>query len=226
MYNTSLVTRRKETKYLVNYGQYLLLSNLLKAVMNVDAFSNEEGYYYVRSLYFDSLDGKDLLEKDAGLLHRRKIRLRCYEPNASAFKLETKEKMNKHTVKKSIHFSNEEARFFYEGDFDRLIPDHLRLYDHMKSYGYRPSALIDYEREAYVSDAFNVRINFDMQVRGTRICDQLFDSDVAMVPLIEPGYFILEVKHDGHLPDIIVQILSQADLTQVSYSKYYYGMQL
>jgi len=220
------VTRRRETKYYVNYAQYMLLSTLLKSVLDLDRHSNEEGFYTVRSLYFDSLDGKDMLEKDAGLLHRRKIRLRSYGEASDFFKFETKEKVNKHTVKQSISLTKQEAELLVVGDYERLIPDHLRLYDHMKSYGYRPSALIDYEREAYVSDLFNLRINFDMNIRGTSLSDQVFERNVAMVPIITPGMYILEVKHDGHIPDIILELLAQVDLTQVSFSKYYYGMQV
>jgi hypothetical protein len=219
-------TKRKETKYIVNYGQYLLLSTLLNSVMDRDPHGNEEGIYFVRSLYFDSLDGKDFLEKEQGILHRRKIRLRCYHPDAIDYKLETKEKINKHSIKTSISFPKEKVESLLIGDYEDLLKDHLRLYDHMKSYGYRPSVIIDYEREAYISDVFNVRINFDMNIRGTRLCEHLFSGDVAMVPLIEPDKYVLEVKHDGHLPDLFVQLLSHIDLTQVSYSKYYFGMNM
>lgn len=216
-------TKRKETKYFVNYGQYVLLSTLLKAVLNVDPYANDDGFYFVRSLYFDTLDGKDCQEKEIGISHRRKIRLRYYEETPTNVKLEVKEKVNHHTLKKSIKLSAEEAMGLFEGNYDGLMENQLKLYDHMKTFSYRPSSIVDYEREAYVSDLFNIRINFDMNVRGSRFCENLFDKEVLTVPLIEPGMYVLEVKHDGHIPDFIQEILAQVSLTQVSYSKYFYS---
>ncbi|MBN2220911.1 MAG: polyphosphate polymerase domain-containing protein [Vallitaleaceae bacterium] len=221
-----LHTRRKEMKYIVNYGQYLLLSSLLKSVMEPDPHSNEEGYYFVRSLYFDSFKEKDFTEKEEGIAHRRKIRLRYYSLEPELVKLETKEKMNLHTMKKSLSLSREEAQVIFQGDYEGLIESEPRLYDHLKSFSYGPSTLVDYEREAYVSELFQVRINFDMNIRGTRFFEHAFHEETAMVPLIDHGLYILEVKYTGHLPDYLQSVLSQIEVSQVSYSKYYYSRKM
>lgn len=225
-------TRRKELKYLVNYGQYRLLSSLLSAVMEPDPYGDQEGIYFVRSLYFDSFNGMDDQEKEEGISHRRKIRLRYYSEDPDRLKFETKEKTNLHTTKQSISLTRDEAQSLYQGDMRGIYEKDLRLYEHMKSYSYIPSTLVDYEREAYINDAFQVRINFDMNIRGARLMSgmpgtptdrELFALEPVMVPLLDPRFFILEVKFNGHMPDMIQKLLSQVELSQISYSKYYYS---
>lgn len=223
MVNCLNYTKRKETKYFVSYGQYLLLKSLLDAVLNRDSYSNEEGYYFVRSVYFDSFQCKDFNEKEVGISHRRKIRFRFYSTTAKVIKLEVKEKTNKYTIKESININQDEAYAIYNGDYSSLIAKHPRLYEHMTSYGYQAKTLVDYEREAYVSDMFNLRINFDMNIRGTKLTNGYLDSTLATFPLIESGLYVLEVKHNGHIPDFIQQILASVNLTNVTYSKHYYS---
>jgi len=216
------MTKRKETKYFVKEGQYCILKSLLQAVLEPDPFANEEGEYFVRSLYFDSIRNMDIKDKEMGALHRRKIRLRCYDPQAEDFKFETKEKINKHTVKKSLRFTKEEVLPIIDGDYTNILMKAPKLYDHMLSRLYVPKVLVDYEREAYISDLFKVRINFDKNIRGHK-GKAVFDGDASMIPLIDPDLYILEIKHDGHLPDFIRRIIASVDLSPVSYSKYYYG---
>lgn len=223
MGNKLSYTKRKETKYFVNYGQYMLLKSLLESVFDKDKFSNNDGYYFVRSVYFDTLQGKDFNEKEVGISHRRKIRFRYYNESPNTIKLEVKEKINKHTIKESIHLSKEEAIEVFQGDYTCLIDKYSRLYEHLTTYAYKPSTIVDYEREAYINDAFNLRINFDMNIRGTKLTEGYFEANLPTFPLIDPVFYVLEVKHDGHVPDFIQDILSSVDLTNVTYSKYYYS---
>lgn len=216
-------TKRKETKYFVNYGQYMLLKSLLSGVLNEDANSNSDGYYFVRSVYFDTYQGKDFKEKEVGISHRRKIRFRYYEASPDVIKLEVKEKINKHTIKESIHLSREDGINVFNGDYSCLLEDYPRLYEHMTSFDYRPVTIVDYEREAYICDAFNVRVNFDMNIRGTKLTEGYMEQGTSTFPLIDPTYYVLEIKHDGHVPDFIREILSSVSLSNVTYSKYYYS---
>lgn len=214
---------RKESKYFINYAQYILLSTLLRSVMDTDENAGEDGNYFVRSLYFDSYNLKDLNEKEVGINHRRKIRFRYYHHSPHELKLEIKEKFNKFTIKKSITITRDHAKEIFDSNLSEVLAQNPKLYDHMLSHSYVPVVIIDYEREAYVSEPFDLRINFDKNIRGTRSCEALFDADPAMIPLIDPEIYILEVKHTGHIPEHIQKILSSVDLNLVSYSKYYYG---
>lgn len=222
-------TKRKEVKYYINQVQHTLLSSLLGAVLSSDSNSNEQGFYFVRSVYFDSINRMDLSEKEIGVKHRRKIRLRYYDTDAKQVKLETKEKDERYTLKQSLSITKPEALRLMDGHYNLLLEKDydkstMRLYEHLKTFNYSPVCLVDYEREAYVSSSYNVRINIDSNIRGTQFTEHAFEEESCMVPLIEPGLSILEVKHDGHLPDVIQQLLASFELTMVSYSKYYYGM--
>jgi len=217
-------TKRNEKKYFINYPQYCVLRSLLAAVMDRDKYSNDEGFYFVRSIYFDSFNKKDFNEKEIGISHRRKIRFRYYEEIPKIIKLETKEKMDKHTIKESISLNITEAEEIARLDCSSIMEAKPRLYDHIMSHHYIPSTVVDYEREAYVSNLFDIRITFDMNIRGTKLADRVFREGIATFPLIDPALYILEVKHSGHIPDIIQEILACVELTQVTYSKYYYSM--
>lgn len=216
-------TKRKESKYIIREYQYVILQSLLEAVMDRDVNADPDGDYFVRSLYFDSMNRMDFNEKEMGTLHRRKIRFRYYANQPESFKFETKEKINRHTVKQSIALDHESAVDFFSMDFSRLEAEKPRLYDHLQTFGYRPYLVVDYEREAFVSEMFNIRINFDKNIRGSKDPDQWLSNEPFMVPLTEPGDIILEVKHDGHIPEHVQEILSSVDLTPVSYSKFYLG---
>ncbi|MCH4889706.1 polyphosphate polymerase domain-containing protein [Acidaminobacter sp. JC074] len=223
-----LSVRRREEKYYVNQYQYALLSSLFKSILMLDSHSGAKGHYLVRSVYFDSLNKKDFFEKEMGIKVRRKIRLRFYDDDYQRIKLEKKEKINKHSLKESLIISNDQAKAFSKGQFDLLKTYandfSLGLYDYLSVNHYRLSAIVDYEREAYVHESFDLRVNFDKHIRGITHQKDIFLKDPNMVPIIDPELYILEVKYTGHLPDMIKEILACVDLTKVSYSKYYYAL--
>ena len=53
---------RHEWKHLINYGDMIVLRKRLSAVMKTDE-NAIDGRYFIRSLYFDNLEDKALLEK-------------------------------------------------------------------------------------------------------------------------------------------------------------------
>ena len=46
--------------------------------MKNDKFANADGDYHIRSLYFDDINNTALFEKQAGILTRKKYRIRIY----------------------------------------------------------------------------------------------------------------------------------------------------
>ena len=60
---------RHEWKHEIGYSDLLILRSRLRAVMKPDPNVND-GHYWVRSLYFDNLQDKALLEKINGVNHR------------------------------------------------------------------------------------------------------------------------------------------------------------
>ena len=66
---------RQEKKFLISLDQMYALSARLAKFMHMDSHGSSEGYI-IRSLYFDSVDNRDYVEKEYGIELRRKIRLR------------------------------------------------------------------------------------------------------------------------------------------------------
>ena len=62
---------RSELKYWVSYSDSLLLQAELGRLLMPDGYS-QDGFYRVKSLYFDSIGQKDYIEKLEGVERRRK----------------------------------------------------------------------------------------------------------------------------------------------------------
>ena len=84
---------RHEWKHEINYSDMLALRSRLQAVMVMDSHTIN-GKYEIRSLYFDNLQDKALLEKLNGVNMREKFRVRYYNVDPSFILLEKKSKMN------------------------------------------------------------------------------------------------------------------------------------
>ena len=222
-----LFVSRSENKYLLSYVDALSLQKKLDKLLRRDTYS-ENGKYAVRSLYFDSLNNKDLYEKLAGLETRKKIRIRSYDPHGTRCKLEVKHKQGDAQSKKSIWIDRAETERLIAGDYGVLLDrgdvsgDTVWFYTQMSLGGYRPVTMIEYDRLAYVYDQFDTRITFDMNIRSTEACFDLFAE--------APPYFkdlgdqvVLEVKYNGKLVKFLSELFKPYHLTRVAVSKYQMG---
>ena len=89
---------RHEWKHEIDFLDIIVLRNRLKAIMSNDIHA-QNGKYLVRSLYFDNLQDKALLEKINGVNKREKFRLRYYNDNINHISLEKKVKSMVFAVK-------------------------------------------------------------------------------------------------------------------------------
>lgn len=183
--------------------------------------------YTVRSVYFDDIDNSCMDENEAGIDHRKKFRIRTYDPAAETMRLEIKEKQNGFTRKTSCTISRSECEALLRGrripGFDSRAPlNALRLASARNLM--RPAAVVSYQRTAFVCPAGNVRITFDRNITVNRHTDMfLRDTMPFGMPLLPPGLHILEVKYDEFLPDHIASLLELGELRQTAFSKYYLG---
>ena len=74
---------RHEIKHYINYSDYRAIKNRLMHIMKIDANASENNEYKIRSLYFDNLNDKVLMEKINGVNYREKFRIRFYNDNHS-----------------------------------------------------------------------------------------------------------------------------------------------
>lgn len=221
---------RKEIKYVVPLGKALAIRDQLDRLLERDAHC-ANGPYLVRSLYFDSVNNIDFAEKLAGVVDRKKVRLRIYDGDASLCKLEIKQKYDDRQQKLSLIVSEPDARELSRGNIKVLRNYFNSAETAVKAYGimmqgrYRPVAQIEYDRLAYRYPMYDTRITLDMNVRSSESNMDLFASDVCYTPVMRENV-VLEVKYSGKLMGFLSSIFAQFHLTQGTYSKYCAGRQI
>lgn len=214
---------RKEIKYVVPVADFLKMKPQLLQIMTAD-INGEEGHYTVRSLYFDSFHDHDLYDNVSGLMEKRKVRLRTYDPRLGRVRLEWKCKEGSDGRKFAFWISKEEALAMIEGDYSFLEEKknslEQSLYQRLLQGCYMPKTIIEYQREAYSYPVSNTRITFDRSVRAVQGGLNFFEDDLCGIPLIDESVGIFEIKYNDFLPYPIRQITSTIDRCAVANSKY------
>ena len=212
---------RHELKLEINYPDMLQIRQRLRAVAYTDPHTID-GKYLIRSLYFDNLYDKALMEKVNGLSRREKFRIRYYNGDTSVIHLEKKSKIDRLGNKQSASLTKEEAQSIVDGNIDWMAeskyPVVKELYSKMKIQGLAPKTIVDYTREPFIFPAGNVRVTLDYNIRSGMYCTDFLNPDCVTVPVSES--IILEVKWDGFLPDIIRDAIALEDRREGAFSKY------
>jgi len=218
---------RHEVKYYLNKREAFELSLVLKEFMKLDTNSNDVGSYWIRSLYFDTLDNRDYYEKVIGYNIRKKVRLRIYDINTDTVKLEIKNKNNHYTLKETISITREDANKLIRGDSSPLLKykEHTtnKVFAFMHQNLYRPAVVVDYEREAYLYPFQNIRVTLDRNVRSSSGTDKLFTEDTCMIPVFNKDILVLEIKYDYMIPIFLQKIISNFSTQGSQISKYCLG---
>ena len=97
------------------------------------------------------------------------------------------------------------------------------IYREMRTRLLHPVVIVDYEREAYLHPAEEVRITFDMKLRSGLFSTDLFNAQLPTVPVLDTeDMLILEVKFNRFLPPYIAELISFAcpEAVQSAISKY------
>ena len=191
---------RNEWKYICDDRKLQLLRSKLSPLLAKDSHSNSEGIYVVRNLYFDDYYDTCARKTEAGDYKRFKWRIRYYDNNPSNIRLELKEKL-----------------------YGRCHKESCTLSIDMMNKCFKPVMIVEYEREAYVDPALNIRITFDKNISVSYEIDKFLTMDYIRLPIQGVGSYVLEVKFDDILPSYIKQILDSDPKTQISFSKYYNG---
>lgn len=209
---------RHELKYYINYRDYIMLRNTLKALLPLDRFAGEKGDYHIRSLYFDDIYESALAEKIMGSDSRHKYRIRIYNFLDDNIKFEKKIKSGQYIAKQSIRLGRAECDSLIAGDFGvlegRKEPLASEIYLQMKNNILRPRVIVDYRREAYVSPVENVRITFDKDLKAGLWRTDIFNEAAPTMPVLESGTMVLEVKFDRHLPVPIKGVLNAVNAAE------------
>lgn len=199
-----------------------ILRQRLSAVMQRDE-NAKDGKYFIRSLYFDNLEDKALLEKLNGVSRREKFRIRIYNHDKSLIKLEKKSKINGLCLKEIEWLSEDETEKIIAGERDFIASSEKPLLRElgykMKSEGLLPKTVVDYTREAFIFPAGNVRVTLDYDIRTGINQTDILNPNLPTVPA-GTAPIILEVKWDEFLPDIIRDIVQLESRRSSAFSKY------
>ena len=160
---------RHELKYFIHPAEVEALRNRLRPAMTLDSHCVGGRPYVIRSLYFDDIDDSAYYDKEAGVSNRDKYRIRIYRHSDQEIFIERKRKLGDLIQKSSTQITRRLCDQIVSGDprglyrsSNALLQD---LYVQMRTRLLRPRVIVDYEREAYLHPAENVRITFDLKLR-------------------------------------------------------------
>lgn len=215
---------RHEYKYICSAQQLTCIRQRIMPYMKPDSHVESRNYYTVRSLYFDDYVNSCFYDNLSGVEPREKFRIRLYDGNVSFMKLELKQKIHGMTKKLSCPVTKEQCLIMSEGHIADIraldSPVYRKLCIEQQTKMLRPKIIVEYDRVPYIYREGNVRVTFDMNIRGGMYVKQFLNEKIISVPVMPSGFHVLEVKFDEFLPDSIRQAIQIDGLRQTAYSKY------
>lgn len=218
---------RHEYKYPLTHGQVLIEEAKISALMSRDVHAAGQGFYNIRSLYFDDYQNSCYMDNENGVDNREKYRIRIYNHSPEVIRLEVKQKIWGKTGKKSCLITQEQCRELMDGRIPGQIGTNQQTL-HRLSYLMavrlmRPAVIVDYDRVPYVyrlNDA-NVRVTFDSNIQSVSNVCSFLDEEVHGRGVMPVGRALMEVKFDSFLPDEVYNLLQLEGLSASTFSKYY-----
>jgi len=206
------------------------------ALMRPDAHAGPEGWYRVRSLYFDTPDYMAYHAKLSGLPVRHKVRARTYgvDPGrAASIRLEVKSRYLSFIHKLALDVPRWTYAIVQSAIESRTMPPRDLLdsgqlprefFRVLRQYNMEPKVIVEYRRLALERrEASRTRINLDDELVATRDLHLLGPLRGAR-RLLRPGHCILEIKVDGVLPNWLHTLIMKYDLQAQAISKYCYAV--
>ncbi len=214
---------RNEWKHIISFSDRIALRQRLGAVMSPDPHAGRDGFYTIRSLYFDTPSDKALREKIDGVNEREKFRLRLYNGDSTVIHLEKKSKFNGLCQKRAENLTAKEVQALLDGNTAWMPtsqkPLVIELYSKMQSQQLRPKTIVEYTREPYVYPPGNVRVTLDYHIRTGLYSTDFLNPQSLTVPAGEQ-VILLEVKWDEFLPEAIRRAVQLSGRHSTAFSKY------
>lgn len=235
---------RYEMKYLVDVRLLEPIRGFVTTFCGPDRFCRgNPPEYGVKTLQFDSPWGDLYRAKENKALNRFKLRARTYENDRSPLFLEIKRKLGDVVMKTRVVFKpgwddleslimgNQVSPLMRHGD-EMAFLEFRRL---MQQIGARPSCLIRYQRESYVSenDAY-ARVTFDrfMRYQPTSYwamearCEDWRRMDTGTALRRPFPAFVLELKASDNMPTWMAELVERFNLTRCGFCKYATALRL
>lgn len=219
-----MTNSRYEIKYLITKADAIDLYNKLKFIMCEDEHCDENGQYFVRSIYYDNIYNSAYSSKKNGENNQTKYRIRAYNMSDDIILFEKKIKSNNKISKTALQLKRYQYEQILAKNYDILeqmnIPLASEIYGLHTSTNLQPSIMVEYNRVALTHPLSNTRITFDSQLRAVIDSFDIFDEDAYTYPIFPNGSVILEIKYDNVLPAHISSILSTIAGEKTSLSKF------
>ncbi|MEA2019908.1 MAG: polyphosphate polymerase domain-containing protein [Campylobacterota bacterium] len=223
----NLQVNRNELKYYISNIEYHAMVNKLIHILKPDGYSTPRQGYFIRSLYFDSHDDECLYEKQSGDIFRAKYRMRIYDLKSETVKFEIKNKANNQIFKETATITKQSAKKIIAGDYQELLtynnPILNKIFRKFTTRNYTPKVIMDYTRDAFSFDFFNLRITFDKNLHSCNTDFDIFSDNLHTLPVILEGKQILEIKYETALPEYIHRTLQLDSAERMAISKYTLG---
>lgn len=216
--------KRQENKYYINFPDYNYIKNDISKVMRRDDNCHNNLSYKVRSLYFDNFYYKCVEEKLAGEKYRSKYRLRVYNNNFDNIKLEVKIKNNSISFKKSFKIDKEFCIKLinnYDLNIHEITNQELKnQIIYMKHNWYKPTSIVNYERDAFFYSKDFLRITFDKKMTTELSNLDFFNLNCQQQKFFINDLVVMEVKFKNYIPKFIVDIFQKYNIARSAISKY------
>lgn len=235
------IIERYEYKYLIPER---IVPDIRRAVLTtskIDKYAGPDGTYRIRSLYLDT-DRYDLFwanDREQG--DRFKARIRTYPgSNAAPVFFEIKRRVLDVIVKSRAAVPREMLLDVLAGK-DAVLSklsssarkNIMKFLAPYYRHHLRPTMMVEYEREAYISDLDTyARLTFDRKI-VVQPCEKLtLDVDErlfravdhkAQTRTLEP-VCVLELKFERRPPAWMSALVRRLELQRASFSKYCYGV--
>ncbi len=215
---------RHELKFKISNSAAEVLKQKLSLILKKDKNAYySDGSYLIKSLYFDDLDSSSYYEKMDGVLYRKKYRIRIYNNNDEFIRLEKKMKHNTYTAKEQMLISKDIYSKILNGKIDEIENATGLLEEFITNCKVKhlvPSIIVLYHRTAFTYPISDVRITFDSNIQSGLYNYDLFNKDVPMYDVSEPGKQVLEVKFNEVLPLHIANLLNDIPSCKEAVSKF------
>ena len=236
-----LLIERYEYKYLVPERLLPAIRAAARATCRIDKNAGPDGIYAIRSLYFDTR-GYDLFwANDREAAVRFKVRARAYPGAASSpVFLEVKNRERDVIVKTRAAVPAASWRRVLDCEgraLAELSPQSrkgaIAFAGKVHAHHLEPTLLVEYEREAYVSDVdVYGRLTFDRRIQAqprTRLDLEADprrwrDIDHPVRTITGEPVTVLELKFEGRAPAWMSALVRRLELHRASFSKYCYGI--
>jgi len=232
---------RYEHKFLVAERLVPAIRSFARSTSTLDRYARADGAYSIRSLYFDtpSLGLYAANGREQG--YRFKVRARMY-PDAPAGPcfLEVKRRCLDVIVKTRAPVPCDRWREAIDCDgatldalTERSRTAVLSFASKVHSHHLEPVLLVQYEREAYVSEIDSyARLTLDREIRVQPMTALDFEADPRRWRLVDHAaqtrstgsVAVLELKFERRPPAWMDTMVQRLELVRLSFSKYCYGI--